>query len=285
MIKLTRSRFLRQLTLGLLSLCCVVMFAACGSSPTGSAGAPAGSASAGASPAASGGTLKLAIDPTFAPFQSKKPDGTYEGFDIDLINAVSEAAGFKADLQQLPFDGIIPAIQAGTVDATISTMTITAERAKAVDFSHPYFKAGLAIAVPEANTDIKTFADLKGKKIAVQIGTTGAEKAKEAKPAELRTFDNAPLALQELSNGNVDAVVNDAPVTLYAIKSGNVKGVKVVGQLVTEEYYGMAAPKGSPNLEKINSGLAKVISDGKYDEIYKKWFGGKAPTLPEKAPI
>ncbi len=284
MINLTRSRFLRQLTLGLLSLCCVVMFAACGSTPTDSAASPSGSASAGASPT-SGQTLKFAIDPTFAPFQSKKPDGTYEGFDIDLINAVADAAGFKADLKQLPFDGIIPALQAGTMDATISTMTITAERAKAVDFSRPYFKAGLAIAVPEANTDIKSLADLKGKKIAVQIGTTGAEKAKEAKPSELRTFDNAPLALQELSNGNVDAVVNDAPVTLYAVKSGNVKGVKIVGQLVTEEYYGIAAPKGSPNLEKINSGLAKIISDGKYDEIYKKWFGGKAPTLPEKAPI
>ena len=282
MINLTRSRFLRQLTLGLLSLCCVVMFAACGSTPTNSAASP--SASAGASPAG-GETLKFAIDPTFAPFQSKKPDGNYEGFDIDLINAVADAAGFKADLKQLPFDGIIPALQAGTMDATISTMTITAERAKAVDFSRPYFKAGLAIAVPEANTDIKSLADLKGKKIAVQIGTTGAKKAKEAEPSELRTFDNAPLALQELSNGNVDAVVNDAPVTLYAIKSGNVKGVKIVGQLVTEEYYGMAAPKGSPNLEKINSGLAKIISDGKYDEIYKKWFGGKAPTLPEKAPI
>ncbi|HEY9643141.1 MAG TPA: basic amino acid ABC transporter substrate-binding protein, partial [Coleofasciculaceae cyanobacterium] len=234
--------------------------------------------------AAAGDTLKIAIDPTFAPFQSKAADGKYEGFDIDLINAVSEAAGFKIDLQQLPFDGIIPALQAGTMDATISTMTITKERAKTVDFSHPYFKAGLAIAVRSDNTDITSFETLKGKKIAVQIGTTGADKAKAAGPSDLRTFDNAPLALQELANGNVDAVVNDAPVTLYAIKSGNIPGVKVVGQLLTEEYYGMATPKGSPNLEKINSGLMTVISNGKYAEIYAKWFGGKPPTLPEKAP-
>ena len=281
MLKVTRSRFLRQFTLGLLSLCCVAVFAACGSStPTAStsAGSPAGSP-------AGGETLKVAIDPTFAPFQIKAASGSYEGFDIDLFNAISEASGFKAELQQLPFDGIIPALQAGTVDATISTMTITAERAKTVDFSHPYFKAGLAIAVQDSNTDITSLASLKGKKVAVQIGTTGAEKAKAAGPSDLRTFDNAPLALQELANGNVDAVVNDAPVTLYAIKSGNIKGLKVVGQLLTEEYYGMATPKGSPNLKKINSGLATIISNGKYAEIYKKWFGGKPPTLPDKAPV
>ncbi|NJR66479.1 MAG: basic amino acid ABC transporter substrate-binding protein [Leptolyngbyaceae cyanobacterium CRU_2_3] len=279
MIKLTRSRFLRQLTLGLLSLCCVVVFAACGSSTsTSDAGSPAASITSAAS------TLKIAIDPTFAPFQSKSADGQYEGFDIDLITAISQEVGFGIDFQQLPFDGIIPALQAGTVDATISTMTITKERAQTVEFSQPYFKAGLAIAVREDNNDINSFETLKGKKIAVQIGTTGADKAKEAGPADLRTFDNAPLALQELANGNVDAVVNDAPVTLYAIKSGNIPGVKVVGQLLTEEYYGMATPKASPNLEKINAGLTAVINNGKYAEIYTQWFGGKPPTLPDKAP-
>ncbi|MBW4657887.1 MAG: basic amino acid ABC transporter substrate-binding protein [Drouetiella hepatica Uher 2000/2452] len=279
---MTRSRFLRQLILGLLSLGCVVVFAACGSpTPTAdtSAGSPAGSSPTGVE------TLKVAIDPTFAPFQSKGTSGSYEGFDIDLLNALSEAAGFKAELQQLPFDGIIPALQAGTVDATISTMTITAERAKTVDFSSPYFKAGLAIAVQDSNTDITSLESLKGKKVAVQIGTTGADTAKAASPSDLRTFDSAPLALQELANGNVDAVVNDAPVTLYAIKSGNIKGLKVVGQLLTEEYYGMATPKGSPNLAKINSGLATIISNGKYAEVYEKWFSGTPPTLPDKAPI
>ncbi|HEY9625827.1 MAG TPA: basic amino acid ABC transporter substrate-binding protein [Coleofasciculaceae cyanobacterium] len=279
MFRVTRSRFLRQLTLGLLSLCCVAVFAACGTST------PTASTPESGSPAASGETLKVAIDPTFAPFQIKAANGSYEGFDIDLFNAISEAAGFKAELQQLPFDGIIPALQAGTVDATISTMTITAERAKTVDFSKPYFKAGLAIAVQEDNTDITSLATLKGKRIAVQIGTTGAEQAKAAGPSDLRTFDNAPLALQELANGNVDAVVNDAPVTLYAIKSGNITGLKVVGELLTEDYYGMATPKGSPNLEKINAGLATVISNGKYAEIYTKWFGGTPPTLPDKAPV
>lgn len=280
----TRFRFLRRMMLGLLSLACVMTFAACGGgTPSGDSTSPAANPD-GSSPAAETVTLKVAIDPTFPPFQSKAADGTLEGFDIDLIRAVAEAGGFELDLQQLPFDGIIPALQSGTMDATISTMTITKERAAVVDFSRPYFKAGLAIAVQEANTDITSFESLQGKKIAVQIGTTGAERANEANAAEVRTFDNAPLALQELANGNVDAVINDAPVTLFAIKNGEISGVKVVGELLTEEYYGMATPKDSPNLEKINAGMTAILENGTYTEVYQKWFDGEPPQLPEVAP-
>lgn len=286
MVRLTRLRFLRWLVLSVFSLICVLTFAACGSTSGGDTSTEAGSPASGAvgSPTAAK-VLKVALDPTFPPFQSKATDGTIEGFDIDLINAVAAAAGFQTELGALPFDGIIPALQAGSIDATISTMTITAERAQVVDFSRPYFKAGLAIAVPESSTDITAFEDLAGKRLAVQIGTTGAEQANQANAADVRTFDNAPLALQELANGNVDAVVNDAPATLYAIKSGNIQGIKVVGELLTEDYYGIATPKGSENLELINNGLTTVLENGRYEEIYQKWFGGKPPDLPETAPL
>lgn len=275
MLRLSRFRFLRQVLMGLLSFVCVVTFAACGTG-TSTSGSGAGG----------GEVLRVATEPAFPPFESQAPGGGLEGFDIDLMNAIGEAAGLKVEFQSLPFDGIIPGLQAGTVDAAISAMTITAERAKTVSFSRPYFKAGLAIAVREDNTDITSFDSLKGKRIAVQIGTTGANKAKEATGAKITTFDSAPLALQELSNGNVDAVINDAPVTLFAIKSGNIPGVKVVGgPLLTEEFYGIALPKDSPNVEKVNAGLKTMIDNGKYAEIYKKWFGTEPPTLPETAPL
>lgn len=271
MMRISRFRFLRRVLVGLLSFVCVVTFAACGST-TGTGGVDSG-------------TLKVATEPAFPPFESQASGGGLEGFDIDLMNAIGEAAGLKIEFQSLPFDGIIPALQAGTVDAAISAMTITAERAQTVSFSRPYFKAGLAIAVQADNNAITSLDSLKNKKIAVQIGTTGADTAKKVEGSQVRAFDSAPLALQELANGNVDAVINDAPVTLYAIKSGNIPGVKVVGgQLLTEEFYGIAAPKDSPNLEKINSGLKTLIDNGKYAEIYKKWFGSEPPTLPEKAP-
>jgi arginine/lysine/histidine/glutamine transport system substrate-binding/permease protein len=225
----------------------------------------------------------VASDVSFAPFEFQ--DGSkIVGFDVDLMNAIGKAAGFTPDIQNLNFDGIIPALQAGTIDAAISGMTITKERAGTVAFSRPYFKAGLAIAIQEKNSAISKFDDLQGKKIAVQIGTTGAKKAAEIKGAQVRTFDTSILALQELANGNVDAVINDAPNTLYALKSGGVSGIKVVGQLLTEEYYGIALPKNSPNVEKVNQGLAAIIQNGTYAEIYKKWFGTEPAQLPETAP-
>lgn len=274
---LKRSTVLRRFIPGLLSFALVVTIAACNNQQS----AEGGSASSGG-----GATvLKVATEPAFAPFEFQADDGSLEGFDIDLMKAIGEAAGFTVEFESLPFDGIIPALQGGTVDAAISSITITAERAQTVDFSRPYFKAGLAIAVQTDNTDITSLESLEGKRIAVQIGTTGAATASEIPGSQVRTFDSAPLALQELANGNVDAVINDAPVTLYAIKSGNLNSLKVVGELLTEEYYGIPTPKDSDNLERINQGLNTVLTNGKYAEIYQKWFGSEAPELPEVAPV
>lgn len=229
-----------------------------------------------------GSILKIATEPAFAPFEFKQGDQLV-GFSMDLMNAIAQVEDFQLKFESMPFDGIIPALQTGSVDAAISSITITPERAKTVSFSRPYFKAGLAIAVRANNTKIQGFDDLAGKRIAVQIGTTGAEKARKVPNAKVITFDSAPLALQELSNGNVDAVINDAPVTLYAIKNGKLGSIKVIGSLLTEEFYGIATPRDTPSLEKINQGLATVIQNGTYTKIYQKWFGDEPPALPEQS--
>jgi arginine/lysine/histidine/glutamine transport system substrate-binding/permease protein len=213
--------------------------------------------------------------------ESQAKEGGLEGFDIDLIKAIGKAGGFEVEFQSLPFDGIIPALQANTVDAAISSITINEERSKTISFSRPYFKAGLAIAVKADNKNITSLDSLKNKNIAVQIGTTGAQEAKKVPGAKIRTFDSAPLALQELLNGNVDAVINDAPVTLYALKSNNLQGLKIVEQLLTEEYYGIATSKNSPHLAAINNGLTTILNDGTYEQIYQKWFNTTPPKLPE----
>lgn len=279
-----RSSFLRRSAFGLCGLLLATTIAACGA-PSGGDTAGGGDAAGSGAGGGAGGEnlLTVATEPAYPPFESQAEGGGFEGFDIDLFNAVGEAVGLEIQFESLPFDGIIPALQAETVDAAISAMTITAERAETVDFARPYFKAGLAIAVREDNTDIQSFEDLAGKKIAVQIGTTGADEAAKVDGAEVVTFESAPLALQELANGNADAVINDAPVTLYAIETGNLAGVKVVGELLTEEFYGIALPKGSENLAKVNEGLATILENGTYDEIYQKWFGAEAPELPETA--
>ena len=239
--------------------------------------------------------LRVGTEPAFPPFEFQAPGGGLQGFDIDLMQAIAQAEGFRVEFQSLPFDGLIPALQAKTVDAAISSMTITAERQQTVDFSQPYFKAGLAIAVRANNTSATDLASLQNQTIGVQIGTTGAETARKIPGATIRTFDSAPLALQALLNGNVSAVINDAPVTLYAIKTNNLTGIKVTSQLLTEEFYGIATPKNSPNLVRINAGLTRILDNGTYDQIYRKWFNAPAPSLatatvpgstsPEAAPL
>ena len=230
--------------------------------------------------------LKVGTEPAFPPFEMQAPDGKgFTGFDIDLFKAIGEEAGLEIQFQSMPFDGLIPALQSQTIDAAISGMTITAERGQTVDFARPYFQSGLAIAVKkERKGEINSFDDLENKKVAVAIGTTGAQEAKKIPGVELSTFDNSAIALQELSNGKVDAVVNDAPVTNYAIKIGNLDSIEVVGELLTEEYYGIALPKGSPHLEKINDALDELLKTDRYRDIYQKWFAGEPPKLPLVAP-
>jgi arginine/lysine/histidine/glutamine transport system substrate-binding and permease protein len=230
-------------------------------------------------------TLRVATEPAFPPFEFQGQNGEVQGFSYDVMKAIARAAGFKVNFQSIPFDGIIPAVQAKTIDAAISSITITEERAKTISFSRPYFKAGLAIAVRDSNQDITSLDSLKNKKLAVQIGTTGAQKAKTIPGVQIRSFDSAPLALQELRNGNVDAVINDAPVTLYAINTGNLQGIKVIQQLLTEEYYGIATAKNSPNLTLINDGLDRILRNGEYAQIYQKWFKTTPPSLPAKSPF
>ena len=184
----------------------------------------------------------------------------------------------------LPFDGVIPALQSGTIDAAISAMTITADRARAIDFSRPYFQAGQAIVVRENGPAINGLEDLKGRRIAVQIGTTGALKASEVPDARVSSFDSTPLALQELANGNADAVVSDIPAILYAIDQASLTGLKISGEHLSSEYYGIATRLGSPVLASVNQALATLFGNGQYAAIYRRWFGAEPPVLPEVAP-
>lgn len=230
-------------------------------------------------------TFKVGTEPTFPPFEMPSEDGSgLQGFDIDLMKAIGNEVNLAVEFESLPFDGLIPALQSNTIDAAVSGITITAERGQSVAFSSPYFKAGLAIAVQENNDQIKSFDDLTGRKIAVQIGTTGAMEAQKIPKAQIVAFDSAVLALQELVNGKVDAVVNDGPVTLFAIKEAGLKGVKVVGELVTEEFYGIALPINSEKVMLLNYGLFQILRNGTYKKIYQKWFAGEPLVLPLIAP-
>ncbi len=262
----------RQIILG---LSCLLLIIACNN----------GHPTINTNPNSASKSLKVACDPTFIPFEVKTANGTLEGFDIDLMNAIAKVAGFVLQFESLPFDGMISTLQAKKVDAAISGITITAERLKTISFSRPYLKAGLAITVREDNQDIKDLNSLQGRKIAVQIGTPGADFAKTIPHAKINKFNSGPEFFQDLLNGNVDAVLSDAFATLYAIKIGSLKGIKVVGGLLTEEYYGIATSKDSPKLDAINKGIATLLSNGTYKQIYQKWFNQEPLQLPASVPF
>ena len=222
-------------------------------------------------------TYMVGTEPTFPPFEMvDEKTGEIIGFDIDLIKAIAEDQGFEVKAQNLGFDGLIPAVQTGNIDIIASGMTIKDERKEKVDFSDPYINAGLALAISPTNEEIKSVDDLQGKTVAVQIGTTGAEKAAELKEAgivaEVKTFNTTDVVMMELINGGVDAVINDLPVTNVYISRQPDK-IVLVGEPLTSEAYGFAVQKGNEELlAKINAGLKNVIESGKYDEIQAKYF-------------
>lgn len=229
----------------------------------------------------------LASDTAYAPFESQDPQtGKYVGFDIDLVNAVAEVANLEIEIRSMNFDGIIPALETASVDGAISAMTITDKRKQAVNFSVPYYLSGQSIAVKSNNTAIKGWDDLKGKKLGVQISTTGADEARKIPNARVTDYNTISEAFLALKSGAVEAVVNDFPVNAYFVKQNKDNDVKLVGDLRTSEHYGIAFPKKNTELlETFNKALKTLKENGKYAQIYKKWFGADPPAyLPGEPP-
>ncbi|WP_245574279.1 basic amino acid ABC transporter substrate-binding protein [Desulfovirgula thermocuniculi] len=246
-----------------------------------------GSSKAGGEPKDTGKQkVVVASDTAYAPFEFQDENtGKYVGFDIDLIQAIAEVNNWDVEIRSMNFDGIIPALQTASVDMAISAMTITEKRKEQVNFSVPYYQSGQCVAVKADNNTIKGFDDLAGKRVGVQLATTGADEARKIPGAKVIDYNTINEAFMALKNGNVDAVVNDYPVTAYFIQKGN-KDIKIVGDLRTSEFYGIAVPKDKKEiLEKVNSALRTLKQNGKYAEIYKKWFGKEPPDfLPGEPP-
>ncbi|PMQ00741.1 MAG: basic amino acid ABC transporter substrate-binding protein [Dictyoglomus sp. NZ13-RE01] len=226
------------------------------------------------------GVLKVGSDVAYAPFEFMEGDKPV-GFDIDLAQEIANALGVKLEVINTPFDGIIAALKAKKFDIIMSAMTITEERKKEISFSKPYFDSGQIIAIRANDTSIKSEKDLKGKIVGVQLGTTGEISARKLKDSlgikEIRSYETIPEAFMDLELGRVDAVINDMPVSLYYAK--NNPKIKCIGKPFTIERYGIAMRKEDTDLLiKINLILDQLKKNGKYDEIYKKWFG----TLPIK---
>ena len=221
--------------------------------------------------------LKVGSSVDFAPFEFQdEGQKEYQGFDMDLIRAIGKEMGYDVEIQNLGFDGLIPALQGKNIDAIISGMSINDERKQNVLFADPYYQSGLTMVVRDNETAIKSFQDLKGKKVAVQIGTTSADEVKKIDGVEIKELNTPADCFMELKAGGVDAVVNDRPVNDYYITKNNAQGVKALEEKLTAEDYGIAIGKDNMELQqKVNDALKKLKENGEYDKIFAKWFGEK----------
>lgn len=260
---------MKKFSLLLLLLSAMLIIAACGSDE------PAEETGGSGDGAAESKTYKVGIDTTYPPFEFEE-NGEYTGIDIDLINAIAESQGFEIEFNPMDFGGIIPALQAGQLDVAIAGMSITDERKNVVDFSDPYFDAGLSLVVAKDNNDITSLEDLKGKTVAVKSGTTGSKFAMDNESKygyTVAQFEDSPSMFQEVSNGNADVLLEDYPVIAYAIAESGLD-LKTVGDRLTGDQYGIAVLKGenADLLEKINTGLQELRDSGEYDEILNKYI-------------
>jgi ABC-type amino acid transport substrate-binding protein len=216
--------------------------------------------------------IVVATEAAYPPMESKAPDGTIVGFDPDLLRAVGREVGLEVEFIDQTFDGILPGLAQGKYDAAVSSMTITEERAKNVDFTDPYFDAGQVVAILGKTKGIGSLADLEGRTIAVQRNTTGHRAAEKVKGATVRDFDAIEPAFLELLAGRADAVINDAPPTRFYMKDH--PEVRIAVKPFTEEKYGIAVRKGNAALlAKLNEGLRKVKASGEYDRLVARWIG------------
>ena len=254
---------------------------ACGDDKSDSSSGSTTTAEAGGSEA---GALVVCSDIPYEPMEfeatkEKTPSG-YTGFDIDLAQEFATKANKTLEVKVTPFDGIFAAMDAGNCNAVISSVTITDERKQNMDFSEPYFDSNQSLMVLKANADTyKTLADLEGKNIGVQSGTTGEEYTKKNTPAgaTVTALPGSADLFAALEAGSIDAIVQDYPINAYRAKQNT--NVVITEKIKTNEQYGMAVKKGNTEtLTLLNDGLATAKSDGTYDTLYEKYFGEKPPT-------
>ncbi|NPV78114.1 MAG: basic amino acid ABC transporter substrate-binding protein [Anaerolineae bacterium] len=218
----------------------------------------------------------VATDATWPPFETvNESTKEVEGLDIDLMKAIAEKAGIQVEFVNIPFDSLLTGLSQCQYDLAISAITITDERKKTMAFSDPYFAAGQIVVVAKGNEDIKSKDDLKGKKVGAQLGTTGEIEAKAIEGAEYAAYDSIDLAFLDVMSGQLDAVISDNPLALGFVGQ-NPDKLKAVGEVFTDENYGIAVCNKKPDLlKKVNEGLAAVKSEGMLDKLTEKWLLGK----------
>ncbi|MGK7376365.1 transporter substrate-binding domain-containing protein [Planococcus sp. 1R117A] len=219
--------------------------------------------------------LRIVTDGAYAPMEYMEGEEVI-GFGVDFAKAVALEAGYEADIEAVGWEPMFEEIERKTADMAISSITITDQRKQTFDFSVPYYLSTHKIMVSKGS-GVESGTDLKGKKMAVLNGSTGQTTAKSIAGENSRDvlkFADHNLAIQELLKGRADAVIADNAVIEYYVKMHPEQDLKAVTDDSFEnEFYGVLFPKGSGLKPEIDEAINILLDNGKYAEIYGKWFG------------
>ncbi|MET0612271.1 ABC transporter substrate-binding protein [Pseudomonas caspiana] len=226
--------------------------------------------------------LKIGIEAAYPPFASKAPDGSIVGFDYDIGNALCAEMKVKCTWVEQEFDGLIPALKVRKIDAILSSMSITEDRKKSVDFTDRYYSTQARLVMKEGTTISDSLDELKGKKIGVQRGTihdTFAKKVFEPKGAEIKSYSSQNEIYLDIKAGRLDGTVADATLLQDGfLKTDSGKGYAFAGPAFTDPTYfgdgiGIAVRKGDKaNVDRINAAIAAIRANGEYKKIQDKYF-------------
>jgi len=219
----------------------------------------------------------VASDATWPPMEMLDANKQVVGFSSDFLRAMEkEVPGLKFDIRNIAWDGIFAGLVAGNYDIVASSVTITPERKEQMLFTDPYAEIHQALVVP-AGSPVTKLEEMKGKKVGGQIGTTGIFVIQKANVgADVKEYEDVGLAMEDLANGRIDAVMCDDPVAKYYANKHKDFANKFKVALTTPnvEYYGFAVQKGHEDVvKKLNEGIKAVKAKGIDKELLKKWTG------------
>lgn len=222
-------------------------------------------------------TMTVGANVGNVPWEFQDESGQIVGFEVDLVTEVAERLGYDGvDIQNIPFNGLFSAVQSGRIDVAVSSITITDERLQSVSFAQPYYDSDQSLAA-KTDSEVKSSADLKGKVVGVDTGSTGDMYASERESdwgvLEIRRYEGLNPAMLDLQAGRIDGYVSDIPAVAYYLRDK--PNMTVVERLTTGEQYSMMFAKDSELATKANAVLDTLKDEGFIAELHEKWFGSK----------
>jgi L-cystine transport system substrate-binding protein len=220
------------------------------------------------------GTLKIGLEGTFPPFNSKAPNGELVGFDVDIAKAIAAKLGVKPEFVTTEWSGIIAGLQAGKFDVIVNQVGITDARKQTLDFSPPYtYSAAQLIQRKDDKRQFNSLEDLKGHKLGVGLGTNYMDMAKSVPGIDVKTYPGAPEYLRDLAAGRIDAALNDRLMLAYLLKNSQLP-LRTGATVGNGNPSGIPFKKGNPKFAKaIADAMAQLEADGTFTKISEKWFG------------